>query len=70
MCSAIRELKVVIHARTSNHYTIKPLMVFKAPQYAKLQALTVHGGGLSQIANRPGDPEMVLHSRLVLSVKG
>lgn len=69
MSSAMRELKVVLHARFAKHYAIEPFMVFKTSENAKAQTLAIHGNGSSQIANRTRDSEVMLHGRSDLSAE-
>ena len=61
MCSAMHELKVVLHSRSAKHCTNEPFMIFKASENAKAQTLAINGYGSSQIAHRTHDSEVMLH---------
>src|SRR5262249_39593806 len=61
MGAAARELEMVARARNAEHHAIEPVVVLEAPENLEAEAAAIHVRGLRQIADRPGDPEMMRH---------
>jgi len=60
--SVVGELKVKALAGALKHDAIKPLVVLKAPDLVKAQALHIHSLRASDISYRAGDANMLSHA--------
>jgi len=61
MFAATGELKMVVHAGTSKHHSVEPLMVLKPCEHGQVKPRAIHAFGTDKIANGPSDSEMHLH---------
>jgi hypothetical protein len=57
----VRELEVVSRTSKAEHDAVEACVVFEATDNAKTEALTVHGLGARQVADRTGNPKVRRH---------